>query len=132
MHVVAGVLGDGQGRVLVTQRTAGRELAGYWDFPGGKVAAGEAPLAALRRELREELGIELRDAAPLLRYQHGHQGRVVLLDVWMVQRYDGEPSGLEGQPLRWEAVDRLLETGLLEADRPIVEALLGRGPLSTS
>jgi 8-oxo-dGTP diphosphatase len=118
------VIRDRLGRVLIAQRPAGRHMAGAWEFPGGKVAAGETPLQALARELREEIGVEVREARPLLRYRHAYPERVVLLDVWLVTAHSGEPRSLEGQPLRWEAVDRLLVAGLLEADRPILDALL--------
>lgn len=124
LHVAAGVIGDGDGRVLIAQRPPGSHLAGAWEFPGGKVAEGETVRAALGRELREELGIEVRVAEPLVCYRHAYPERTVLLDVWSVIDYDGEPRALEGQPLRWESLDRLLDIGLLEADRPIVEALL--------
>jgi 8-oxo-dGTP diphosphatase len=124
IHVAAGVIANAAGEVLIAQRTAGRELAGAWEFPGGKLAAGESALDALRRELREELGIELIDAAPLLDYRHRYPARVVRLDVWRVLRFRGEPAGLEGQALRWAAPAELVATGLLEADLPIVAALL--------
>jgi 8-oxo-dGTP diphosphatase len=123
LHVAAGVIRDGEGRVLIAQRPPGRHLAGGWEFPGGKVAEGESVRDALERELREEIGIEVRSAEPLVRYRHAYPGRTVLLDVWTIAEYSGEPRALEGQPLRWESVDRLLEVGLLEADRPIVEVL---------
>jgi 8-oxo-dGTP diphosphatase len=126
LHVAAGVVCDGSGRVLIAQRTAGRHLAGHWEFPGGKVAPGETAIEALARELREEIGIEVGSAEPLVRYRHAYPERVVLLDVWLVTGHAGEPRALEGQPLRWETPDRLLDAGLLEADRPIVEALLSR------
>ncbi len=125
LHVTAGVIRNAQGHVLIAQRTAGRHLAGSWEFPGGKVATGETAFDALARELKEEIGIEVLDAEPLMAYRHAYPERVVLLDVWCIRRYAGEPRSLEGQPLRWEAPDRLLAIGLLEADRPIVEALLG-------
>ena len=124
IHVAAGVIGNAVGEVLISQRTAGRELAGAWEFPGGKIRDGEAPFAALRRELDEELGIEVIEAEPLLDYRHTHAARIVRLDVWRVLRYAGEPRGREGQPLRWAAPGRLLEIGLLAADEPIVAALL--------
>jgi 8-oxo-dGTP diphosphatase len=123
VHVVAGVVQNDDGRVLIAQRPDGVHLAGGWEFPGGKVAAGETVLQALARELREEIGIEVLAADPLVRYRHAYPERSIILDVWRIRQYDGEPRALEGQPLRWESVDRLLETGLLEADRPIVEAL---------
>jgi 8-oxo-dGTP diphosphatase len=124
LHVAAGVIRDGEGRVLIAQRTAGRHMAGGWEFPGGKVATGETPLQALIRELREEIGIEVSAARPLVCYRHEYPERVVLLDAWLVTGHAGEPRALEGQPLRWEMPERLLDVGLLEADRPIVEALL--------
>lgn len=126
LHVMAGIIRDPHGHVLIAQRTAGRHLAGAWEFPGGKVAAGETAFDALARELREELGIEVLEAEPLMAYRHAYPERVVLLDVWCVRRYAGDPRSLEGQPLRWEDPGRLLDVGLLEADRPIVDALLSR------
>jgi 8-oxo-dGTP diphosphatase len=126
LHVAAGVLQSDDGRVLIARRPAGSHLAGDWEFPGGKVAAGETGLQALARELREEIGIEVLAAEPFVRYRYAYPERVVILDVWRVRKYAGEPRALEGQPLRWESVDRLLDAGLLEADRPIVEALLNK------
>ena len=123
LHVAAGVLVNDQGLVLIARRPAGKHMAGGWEFPGGKVAAGETALEALKRELREEIGIEVEAARPLVSYRHAYPGCVVFLDVWTVTRHSGEPRALEGQPLRWEAVERLLEAGLLEADRPVVAAL---------
>jgi 8-oxo-dGTP diphosphatase len=130
LHVVAGVIANNAGEVLVAQRTAGRDLAGAWEFPGGKVAPGESALAALARELNEELGITLLEAVPLVDYRHAYPGRVVRLDVWRVGRYRGEPEPREGQPLRWAQPAELLGSGLLPADEPIVAALLA-GRLST-
>jgi 8-oxo-dGTP diphosphatase len=124
LHVVAGVLRDARGHVLIAQRPAGKHLAGGWEFPGGKLHPGESAEAGLRRELLEEIGVEVRRAEPLVRYSHEYPDRVVLLDVWSVTDYAGTPSGLEGQPLRWSPVEELLEAGLLPADQPIVEALL--------
>lgn len=126
LHVAAGVIRDDGGRVLIARRLRGRELAGQWEFPGGKVAEGETAREALVRELREEIGIEVVEAEPLIRYRHAYPERTVVLDVWRIQRYQGEPRALEGQPLRWEKPERLLGTGLLEADRPIVDVLLAR------
>jgi 8-oxo-dGTP diphosphatase len=123
LHVAAGVIENELGQVLIAQRTAGRELAGAWEFPGGKVAPGESALEALRRELTEELGVTVLEAAPLVDYRHAYPGRVVRLDVWRVLRFAGEPRALEGQPLRWESLGNLPGTGLLPADLPIVAAL---------
>ena len=123
IHVMAGVLSDAKGRVLVAQRPVGKHLAGRWEFPGGKLDEGEAPLAGLKRELAEELGVRLQAAEPLIRLHHDYQDRSVLLDVWRVTRYAGAPSGLDSQALDWVAPDDLPDIDLLEADRPIITAL---------
>ena len=126
LHVAAGIIENGSGRVLIAQRPSGSHLAGGWEFPGGKVHPGENAAAALRRELAEEIGIEVVAAEPFIAYRHTYRERTVLLDVWRVTEFTGEPRALEGQPLRWESVDRLMSVGLLPADLPIVEALLAR------
>jgi len=123
IHVMAGVLSDDQGCVLIAQRPVGKHLAGRWEFPGGKLAAGEAPLAGLKRELAEELGVTLESAEPLIRLRHDYPDRRVLLDVWRVTRHSGTPQGLDSQALDWVAPDDLPRIDLLEADRPIITAL---------
>lgn len=115
------------GQVLISGRRPGTHLAGGWEFPGGKLDPGETPLAALRRELAEELGIEVLAAEPLLQCRHAYADRLILLDVWTVLRHAGEPRALEGQPLRWEAIERLHAAGMLPADRPVIDALLAAG-----
>ncbi|MDQ1304172.1 MAG: 8-oxo-dGTP diphosphatase, partial [Pseudomonadota bacterium] len=103
--VAAGVLRDASGRVLIAQRPDGKHAAGFWEFPGGKIQAGESPLQALCRELAEEIGIVVSAATPLMTFRHSYPERVVELQVFEVSHYSGEPRGLEGQPLRWVAVD---------------------------
>lgn len=120
---MAGVLSDDRGRVLVARRPVGKHLAGRWEFPGGKLAAAEAPLAGLARELAEELGVRLESAEPFIRLRHDYSDRRVLLDVWRVTRYTGTPQGLDSQALDWVAPEDLPHIDLLEADRPIVTAL---------
>jgi 8-oxo-dGTP diphosphatase len=121
--VAAGVLFDHAGRVLLGQRPEGSDLGGWWEFPGGKLQAGETPLDGLVRELDEELGIEVRSASELLTYEHEYPDRIVRLHVWRVTEFSGRPAGMEGQSLRWKAVSRLLDGGLLPADLPVVDAL---------
>lgn len=123
IHVVAGALYDAQGRVLIARRPRGRHMAGRWEFPGGKLEGGENPLAGLKRELAEELGVELRDARPLIRLRHKYPDRRVLLDVWQVTAYEGEPQALEADALAWALPDDLPKHDLIEADRAIVTAL---------
>ena len=123
IHVIAGALSDAQGRVLIAQRPRGRHMAGRWEFPGGKLAFGEDSYDGLRRELAEELGVVVREARPLIRLRHDYPDRRVLLDVWQVTAYDGEPKSLESQALAWARPDELPSHDLLEADRAIVTAL---------
>ena len=123
-HVVAAAVIDSAGRVLIAQRPPGKHLAGRWEFPGGKLEAGEDRRRGLTRELREELGITLlAPFRPLIRVRHTYDYGEVLIDVWVVRRYSGEPRGLEGQALRWCARDELESVELLPADGPIVAAL---------
>ena len=126
VEVVAGALYDATGRVLIAQRPPGKALAGRWEFPGGKRHDGEAPYDALVRELREELGVEVLAAERLMRYPHEYPDRVVWLDMWIVTEWRGVPESLDGQALRWVEPARLDQEDILEADRPIVAALVRR------
>jgi len=121
--VAAGILRDSADRILIAQRPAGGHVGGFWEFPGGKLHPDELPPEALARELREELGVTVLSAAPFMTYRHTYPERVVELHVFLVERYLGEPRGVEGQPLRWVSPAELLSAGLLEADRPIAAAL---------
>jgi 8-oxo-dGTP diphosphatase len=113
---------------LIAQRLTGKHMAGWWEFPGGKLDGAETPQQALVRELREELGIEVGIAELLLSYTHDYPEQIVHLHVLRVTSYQGEPAGLEGQPLRWVAADQLMNAGLLEADQLIVDALCNDSP----
>jgi mutator protein MutT len=126
VEVVAGALIDPHGRVLIAERPPGKSFAGRWEFPGGKRAAGETARAALARELAEELGIELLEAAPLLAVSHRYPGArsTVRIDCWRVAAWRGTPASLDGQRLRWCRREELIDADILEADRPIVTALL--------
>lgn len=122
-HVVAGALFDQEGRVLIAQRPEGKHMAGGWEFPGGKLEPGEERIEGLKRELREELGVEVRSAEPLICYEHQYKDRLITLDLWLVTGYTGTPRPLEGQPLQWVAIGDLEKVGLLEADKPMIPAL---------
>ena len=126
--VVAAALYDATGRVLIAQRPPGRHLAGRWEFPGGKVGAGEAEREALGRELAEELGVEVHAAEPLMRLTHTYPDREVELSLWIVERYRGVPAALDGQALKWVAPAQLACEDILEADRPFIAALAARPP----
>ena len=95
MRVVAAVLRDATGRVLVSQRPAGKHHAGFWEFPGGKLEAGESARVGLDRELREELGIEVRAAHELLTLEHEYPDKRVYLAVWTVDDHAGDVTAAE-------------------------------------
>ena len=123
IHVVAGALCDSSGRVLIAQRPAGKHMAGGWEFPGGKLEPNEDPFAGLQRELREELGLEILRATPLIAYEHRYAERTVFLDLWLVHEFTGEPQSLDAQALRWVTLEELDSVGLLKADEPMIGAL---------
>lgn len=122
-HVLAGVLSDDDGNVLIARRPAGKHMAGMWEFPGGKRNQGESPESALARELEEELGIRVIDSRPLIRYVHRYPDRFIDLDVRLVTDFEGQARGREGQAFDWVHPERLMERGLLPADKPVVTAL---------
>lgn len=123
IRVVAAALYDASGRVLIAQRPVGKHMAGRWEFPGGKIAEGETEQEALARELEEELGVQLRSGRQLMTLQHAYEEYEVDLAMWVVDGYDGEPRGLDGQSLKWVPPAGLFEEDMLEADRPFLEAL---------
>ncbi|RDJ00188.1 Nudix family hydrolase [Dyella solisilvae] len=123
MHVMAGVLVDAQGRVLLAQRPPGKHLAGLWEFPGGKLEDGESPEAGLVRELREELGVDAAVDEPLIRVPWRYGERPLLLDAWTVRQWRGQPAPLEGQALQWRHPADVDLLQLAPADRPILRAL---------
>ncbi|GAA4500205.1 8-oxo-dGTP diphosphatase MutT [Pseudaeromonas paramecii] len=123
--VAVGVIRDEMGRICICQRQAGQHQAGKWEFPGGKVEAGETLPQALTRELQEEIGIQVEACEPLLAIEHDYGDKQVLLDVWLVSRFAGVARGLEGQPLRWVSVPELADYGFPAANQAIVAHLQG-------
>lgn len=101
VHVVVAAIFDKQGKVLIALRRLTTHQGGLWEFPGGKVEANEAAETALAREVEEELGIKITAARPLIRIPHDYPDKKVLLDVWRVEQFVGEPHGQEGQPIAW-------------------------------
>jgi 8-oxo-dGTP diphosphatase len=114
-EVAAGILLDEQGRYLLGQRPAGKPYAGYWEVPGGKIEKGESVFQALKRELQEELGIEIESSEELTVLEHNYPHAYVRLHVSVIRKWSGTPEGCEGQALSWE---------LLAAKTPSVEPLL--------
>jgi 8-oxo-dGTP diphosphatase len=124
VEVVAGVIADARGRILLARRTEGRDLAGLWEFPGGKREPGESPQATLARELREELGIVAEIGAPLISVPQQYPHKRLRLDVRRVDAWQGAPKGLDGQALAWVPPHKLASYAMPPADRPVVAALL--------
>lgn len=124
VEVVAAVIADARGRILLARRTEGRDLAGLWEFPGGKREPGETPEAALVRELHEELGIVAEIGPPLITVPHRYPHKRLRLDLRRVNAWKGTPKGLDGQALAWVPPHKLASYAMPAADRPVVAALL--------
>ncbi len=122
LRVAVGILTEGS-KVFVTRRFPDSHQGGKWEFPGGKIEPGEDVVSALKRELREELGIEVQEARSWMTVLHHYPDRRVLLDVWRIIRYQGAPHGREGQEAQWLTCDELSSLDFPEADRPILRRL---------
>lgn len=123
IQVAAAILLRADGSFLLAQRPAGKAFAGYWEFPGGKLEAGEAPHDALCRELHEELGIRVTRAHPWLTRVFTYPHATVKLHFFRVFEWVGEPCGMEGQSLSWQELSQLTVNPILPANTPILRAL---------
>jgi len=121
--VVAAAVSDDSGRLLIARRPPDTHQGGKWEFPGGKVEEGEAPLDALARELHEELGIRARTFDPLITVLHDYPDKRVRLEVWRVVSFDGVAIGLEGQEVRWVTTKGLRAYEFPDANLPVLAAL---------
>lgn len=122
VHVAAAVILAEDCRILIAKRPDDKHQGGLWEFPGGKVEEGEDVRVALARELEEELAIQPTAARPLIQVRHDYPDKQVLLDVWEVSAFSGEPHGAEGQPLAWVTQRELLDYEFPAANQPIVAA----------
>jgi len=123
--VAAVALIDKEGRVLLAQRPEGKSMAGLWEFPGGKIEAGETPEQALVRELEEELGINTWESclAPLTFASHKYEDFHLLMPLFACRKWKGIPTGVEGQKLAWVRANRLREYPMPAADIPLIPVL---------
>ncbi|MDH3442220.1 MAG: 8-oxo-dGTP diphosphatase MutT [Gammaproteobacteria bacterium] len=124
IRVVAGILTNQDGEILIASRVRSRSMKDRWEFPGGKLAAGESPETALNRELTEELGIRVVSVRHFQYIEHDYPDLNVAIDFFLVDEWQGEPRGCEGQKIRWVTVSRLGEQELLPADAPVIEKIL--------
>ena len=123
--VAACALIDEDGRVLLTRRPEGKAMAGLWEFPGGKIDAGETPEAALVRELREELGItvQAKCLAPLTFASHAYETFHLLMPLYICRRWEGDVEALEGQEIAWVRSAKLQSYAMPPADIPLIPML---------
>ena len=123
--VAAVALIDADGRVLLARRPEGKSMAGLWEFPGGKVKAGETPEAALAREIKEELGVELCEAclSPFSFASHRYPDFHLLMPLYLCRKWDGIPAPREGQELKWLRPNRMAGVAMPPADAPLVAML---------
>ena len=124
IHVVAGVILNARQQVLLALRPKHKHQGGLWEFPGGKVEAAENVKSALARELLEELGIEITESSPMLVTCHDYDDKRVMLDVWLVTGFAGEPAGLEGQEIAWFGIAELSGLQFPAANDPRILKLL--------
>jgi 8-oxo-dGTP diphosphatase len=125
LTVVAAALVDGERRVLLQKRAAGRAMAGLWEFPGGKVEPGERPESALARELEEELGIAVgtESLTPAAFASADNDGRHMLLLLYLCRRWRGEPRALDAEALKWVRPDEMADLPMPPADEPLIPIL---------
>ncbi len=124
--VAACALVDADGRVLLAQRPAGKSMAGLWEFPGGKIESGEKPEDSLIRELKEELGIVVKEAclAPLTFASHAYRDFHLLMPLYVCRRWGGNVTPLEGQAIAWVRPNKLRDYPMPAADEPLVAHLM--------
>ena len=124
-EVAAGILLDAEGRYLLGRRPEGKPYAGYWEVPGGKIESGESVFAALKRELREELGVDIESSEELVVLEHDYPHAYVRLHVSIIRKWSGVPEGCEGQLLSWQILGDAIPTvkPLLPAAWPMLEKL---------
>lgn len=126
IHVAAGVILNSEGQVLLALRPKDKHKGGLWEFPGGKVEAGESVQQALARELLEEINLVVLASSPFLVIDYDYGDKLVTLDVWLVTQFSGVPHGSEGQEVAWVDIADLHRYRFPEANAEIVAALMAR------
>jgi 8-oxo-dGTP diphosphatase len=124
IRVAVGILKRGD-KFLIAERPKGKPYDGYWEFPGGKLETNESGAQALKRELQEELGIDVIAAEFLFEHIHVYPDKTVFLEMWLVNEFIGEPQNKENQVLRWATLEDMHTLRLLEGNGPILEKITG-------
>ncbi|XKM13859.1 8-oxo-dGTP diphosphatase MutT [Orbaceae bacterium ac157xtp] len=123
IEIAVGIVRSHDGKIFITQRGENSHLAGFWEFPGGKVEDGETPIETLYREIAEEIDISILEAKFLQTVTHQYSDRLITIHVYLVEEWDGEPFAAEGQISRWVDEDDLCADDFPDANRTIIEML---------
>jgi 8-oxo-dGTP diphosphatase len=126
VQVAVGILVKADQSLLIQQRPPGTDCAGLWEFPGGKLEVGESPETALKRELKEELGIDVINVSLLSNLEYDYKHACVSLHTYLVHQWSGEPKGAEGQEIVWGSPEKLIKYDLLEAAYPLLTQAAAR------
>lgn len=124
LQVAVGIIRNAEKQIFLAQRPASSHMANMWEFPGGKIEAGESAEEALKRELHEETGIEVTQAAAIGAADHTYEDLRVTLNFFLVEGWDGEPWGREGQPQRWVAQSELVAKEFPPANHALIARLI--------
>lgn len=125
LTISVGIIRNLQNEIFITQRDTSSHMAGFWEFPGGKVEEGETPSKAVVRELQEETGIVAEQPVLIKSLEHTFPDRVITLHFYLIEKWQGEPYGKEGQPMRWIPQAQLQVEDFPPANESIVKALIG-------
>ena len=127
IHVVIGLVLNKKKQVLIARRQKGQHLAGFWEFPGGKLEPSETPTQTLKRELLEEVNVTPIKPQPFMQQSHDYDDRTVFLDFWLVEDFSGEVAANEAQEIRWVALPELINYKFPEANGAVLSRLLNLG-----
>lgn len=130
LNIAVGIIRNPQQEIFITRRTKDSYMAGFWEFPGGKIEQGETPEQALGRELREETGIGVMQTQRLEVLEHRFTDRIVTLNFYLVENWTGKPYGREGQPMRWVKLADLREEEFAEANTSIIRLLVAQASIA--